>query len=295
MIVGFIGVGAMGQPMAEHVLANHDVVVFDLDTDRLSGLEASGATLATSARDVAERSDVIIVMVATPDQVQTVLFAPGGAAEGLSDSTAVVIMSSVGMACVLDVQARLAPRGIRVIDAPVTGGVVRALTAELTILVGATDEALDRVRPVLELMGSTIAHCGPAVGDGQAVKLVNQLLCAVHLAAAAEALNFAKALGLDPARVLATIEGGAAASFMLSDRGPRMLSEGEPPVLSSIDIFVKDSTLVREAARAVGASVPLATQASLRFDAARRAGFGAADDSSVIRVLEIPDPEAATP
>ena len=153
------------------------------------------------------------------------------------------------------------------------------------ILVGADPADLETARPVLTQMGARVVLCGERVGDGQAVKLVNQLLCSVHLVAAGEALAFARRLGLDPARVLATIETGAASSFMLSDRGPRMLA-AEAPVLSAIDIFVKDSGLVLAAAREAGAATPLTEAAHRMFTAAADRGLGREDDSRVIRLYE---------
>jgi len=200
-------------------------------------------------------------------------------------------MASVGADAVRTAQARLRGSGVLLVDAPVTGGVARAETGELTVLAGAPAQALAAAAPVLNLMASRVVACGPNPGDGQSVKLVNQLLCSVHLAAAAEALGFAAALGLDPAVVLETIEHGAAASFMLSDRGPRMLGAGEPPVRSAVDIFVKDSSLVLQAARAVAARVPMAERAAERFALARASGWDRRDDSTVIDLyLDRPDP-----
>jgi 3-hydroxyisobutyrate dehydrogenase-like beta-hydroxyacid dehydrogenase len=180
---------------------------------------------------------------------------------------------------------------VQIVDAPVTGGVARAETAELTVLAAGEEAAIEAARATLATMSAKIAVCGPAVGDGQAVKLVNQLLCSVHLAAAAEALSFAGTLGLEPATVLRAIETGAASSFMLSDRGPRMLAEHEPPVLSAIDIFVKDTSLVLDAARAVDAPVPFASLAASRFTAAHERGWGRRDDSTLID-LYAPDDRA---
>jgi 3-hydroxyisobutyrate dehydrogenase-like beta-hydroxyacid dehydrogenase len=282
MKVGFIGVGAMGLPMARNVLGRAEVVAHDLDPQRVQSLARMGAEIAVSAREVAERSDVVIVMVATPAQLDSVLFGSGGAGDALRSGQAVIIMSSVGVAALRDVERHLAPRGALVVDAPVTGGVARADTAELTVFAGAAEDAFAVVEPVLRMMASRVARCGPNVGDGQAVKLVNQLLCSVHLAAAAEALAFASALGLDPRSVLAAVEHGAASSFMLSDRGPRMLAADEPPARSAVDIFVKDSSLVLQAAHEVAAHVPLVERAAEQFARARSRGWGRRDDSTVI-------------
>jgi 3-hydroxyisobutyrate dehydrogenase/putative dehydrogenase len=190
-------------------------------------------------------------------------------------------MSTVGPDAVRREGERLAAAGARVIDAPVTGGTARAKRGELVIFAAGAQRDIDDVRPVLDAMG-TVRITGTKLGDGQAIKLVNQHLCSVHIVAAAEALNLARSLGLDPAAVLDLVEKGAAGSWMLSDRGPRMLQGANVTVTSAIDIFVKDSDLVVAAARACGADVPLLSTANARYHAAADAGLGARDDSRVI-------------
>lgn len=281
MRVAFIGVGAIGSPMALRLLPHHDVTVFDLSIERVDELVRAGATSAPTAAQASQDAEVVIVMVATPHQLHAAIADPSGVAEGLRQGATLVIMSSVGVEAVAEIARRTASQGVHVVDCPVTGGVVRARTGDLTLLAGGPSEDIDAVRPVLEHMGY-IADCGSRVGDGQAVKLVNQLLCSVHLAAAGEALQLARGLGLDPASVLKIVGGGAAGSFMLNDRGPRMLAAEEPPVLSAVDIFVKDSDLVRQAADAAGASVPLLNVAADLFSAVSAAGSGRRDDSAVI-------------
>lgn len=269
--------------MAQHLLtAGQEVIVYDVDSARMAMLHDCGAQVARSVNDIVKRADHVIVMVTGAPQLETVL--EEGLEDTLGERHTLIVMSSVGRVALEEVARRIADTGATLVDAPVTGGVARARTAELTILVGAPMADLEQVRPLLEYMGS-IAHCGQTVGDGQAVKLVNQLLCSLHLVAAGEALEFARSLGLDPGDVLTTVERGAAASFMLSDRGPRMLSPTEPPVLSAIDIFVKDSSLVLEAAEGSGARVPLTRQAAEVYRQAQESGLGRADDSSVITVF----------
>jgi 3-hydroxyisobutyrate dehydrogenase/putative dehydrogenase len=151
-------------------------------------------------------------------------------------------------------------------------------------MVGGSDEAVGRVRPLLDGMARSAPHVGAAPGDGQKVKLVNQLLCGVHIAAAAEALAFAEAMHLDPAATWEVVRGGAAASFMLDDRGARMV-HGTDEVRSALDIFVKDMGLVTDAARAGDFPAPLASVAEQLYLAGRRAGLGRRDDSTVIEVL----------
>lgn len=285
MNVSFIGVGAIGLPMAKRLIPHCNVTVFDLAADRVQELVQLGASAAESASKAAAASEIVIVMVATPEQLDQALFGPDGAAEGLKIGSTAIIMSSVGIDSVTSVAEKLKNQNVNVVDAPVTGGVVRAITGELTILTSGADDDIEKVRPVLRHLGTNISRSGNRVGDGQAVKLVNQLLCSVHLAVAGEALNFAKQLGLDPQAVLETVGAGAASSFMLNDRGPRMLSTDEPPVLSAVDIFVKDSTLVKDAAARVGAHIPLLEAANSKFREVSAAGFGRLDDSAVIRAF----------
>jgi 3-hydroxyisobutyrate dehydrogenase/putative dehydrogenase len=152
-------------------------------------------------------------------------------------------------------------------------------------MAGGPEDLFEELRPALGAMGSSVVHCGPRVGDGQAVKLVNQLLCGVHIAAAGEALAYAEALGLDPRFVFETIRHGAANSFMLEDRGERMLKEEFVPPKSALDIFVKDMGLVRSAADERDFHTPLASAALGAYMAGKDAGLGAEDDSGVIRVF----------
>jgi len=289
MRVGFVGVGAMGTPMTRLLLPEHRVRVFDPDAARVAQLVFEGAEGAASAAEAASDAEVVIVMVATPEQLERAVFGDGGAGETLAPGSILILMSSVGTDAAVSAADRLAARGVRFVDAPVTGGVARAITGELTILAGADPEDLAPVLPLLRLLSARVARCGDRVGDGQAVKLVNQLLCSVHLVAAGEALAFAERLGLDPARVLEIVETGAASSFMLSDRGPRMLATETPAVRSAIDIFVKDSSLVLAAGTEAGAVTPLTRTAHDIFTRAREAGYGRADDSAVIHMFERKD------
>jgi 3-hydroxyisobutyrate dehydrogenase/putative dehydrogenase len=224
-------------------------------------------------------------MVANAAQASGVLFGEGGVAEALPEGAAVVVMSTIGPEAVRDLTDALANRGLHTLDAPVSGGVARAEKGDLLIMAGGPQDLFEELRPVLEAMGSSVVHCGPRVGDGQAVKLVNQLLCGVHIAAAAEALAYAEALGLDPRFVFETIRHGAANSFMLEDRGERMLEEEYVPPKSALDIFVKDMGLVSKAAEEQGFEAPLASAALGMYLAGRDAGLGTEDDSGVIRVL----------
>ena len=261
------------------------VKVFDVFEERTRPLVELGAVSTASPKEAAEGSDALVLMVANADQAKSVLFDQGGCAEALPGGAAVVIMSTIGPQDVRELADALAERGLRTLDAPVSGGVARAERGDLLIMAGGPETLFEELRPALEAMGSSVVHCGPRVGDGQAVKLVNQLLCGVHIAAAAEALAYAEAMGLDPRFVFETIRHGAANSFMLEDRGERMLEEAFVPPNSALDIFVKDMNLVRNAAEERGFETPLSSAALELYLAGKEAGLGSEDDSGIIRVF----------
>ena len=274
----FVGTGAIGLPMAiQLVKAGHQVT--GVDPFPAAQERAAAAGVRTVARFTdAPAAAVVIVMVATPDQLAALV------TEALNrDLTGQrwVVMSTVGPESVRADAARLTEAGAAVLDVPVTGGVARARTGELTLFAAGEPADVDAVRPVLDALG-TVHEVGPTIGDGQAIKVVNQHLCSVHIVAAAEALNLAKTLGLDPGTVLGLVERGAAGSWMLSDRGPRMLAGTDVEVTSTIGIFVKDSSLVFDAARTAGASTPLLDIARDRYQQAADAGLAMRDDSRVI-------------
>ena len=276
----------MGSPMAGRLAeAGFELKVFDVVAARASPLVEMGAASAASPKKAAEGSGALVLMVANAAQANDVLFGEGGVAGALPEGAAVVVMSTIGPEAVREIDQELAGRGLRTLDAPVSGGVARAERGDLLIMAGGPQDLFEELRPALDAMGSSVVHCGPRVGDGQAVKLVNQLLCGVHIAAAAEALAYAESLGLDPRFVFETIRHGAANSFMLEDRGERMLEEEYVPPKSALDIFVKDMGLVGNAAEERGFEAPLAAAALEMYLAGRDAGLGAEDDSGVIRVF----------
>ena len=290
--VGWVGLGAMGSPMAACVArAGFAARAYDIDPGRARALVADGVQPAASIREAATDADVLVVMVATPAQVESVLFGDDPAAPALAAGATVVVMATVGPAPVLRWSERLAAQQVDVVDAPVSGGVARAAAGDLLVMVGGAPDAVAHVRPLLDTLARSAPVVGPNPGDGQKVKLVNQLLCGVHIAVAAEALAFAEALDLDPAATWEVVRGGAAASFMLDDRGGRMV-HGTDEVKSALDIFVKDMGLVADAARASSYPAPLATAAEQVYLAGRRAGLGRRDDSAVIEVLRGGPPPA---
>ena len=286
--VAVLGLGAMGLPIATRLTSELTVHGFDIAAPRLELAAAAGIHPFDSAVGAVDGVDAVLLAVRDGDQLQEVLFGPQGIADALAEGSVVILTSTVGTTGVTDVADELGSRGVEFVDAPLSGGPVRAGAGDLLIVVGASELAREKAAPVLNLLASTLTVVGNRPGDGQALKTVSQLLCGVHIAAAAEALALATALGLDPAATLEALQGGAAASFMLGNRGPRMLeaySDEGAEVLSQLDIFVKDMGIVSTAARAAHLATPVASAAEQLFLLGTRQGLGARDDSAVITVV----------
>lgn len=280
--VGFVGLGAMGLPMATNLLArDFSVTGYDLSPKALDSLEKAGGQRANSAAEAAGEADVLILMVVNAAQAEAVLF-EGGALKALRADGVVALMATCPPAAVEAIEERVREAGRRLIDAPVSGGVAGAKAATLTIMAAGSRDTFDTVKPVFDALGDKVFHVGDRPGQGAMVKTVNQLLCGVHIAVVAEAFALAAKVGVDLKILLEIMSGSAASSWMLKDRGPRMLEE-EPEVTSAVDIFVKDLGIVLDAGRDTKAALPLAAAAHQMFLAASGRGDGTADDSQVIR------------
>jgi 3-hydroxyisobutyrate dehydrogenase len=286
LTVAFIGLGAMGMPMCRRLIDHHDVVGYDVAAAPCAAAVAAGARSAPSPAETARGADVAVLAVRDAEQLESSLFGRDGAASTLRPGAIAILTSTVGPEVARRTAVRLSEHEVCLLDAPVSGGPGRAASGDLLIMVGGPPEVVERSLPVLDRIASAVAHVGPQAGDGQAMKVVNQLLCGVHIAAAAEALALARGLGLDATAALDVLGRGAASSFMLADRGPRMLDDDAPgPVRSRLDIFVKDMGIVTEIARTAGVPTPVAGAAEQLFLIGKRAGLGARDDSSIITVL----------
>ena len=284
--VAWIGLGAIGAPMARALAgAGLPVTAYDLFPAAREAIAEVAATTET-AREAARGADVVAVMVATPDQLEAVLFGEeDGIAGELTAGTVLLIMSTVGPAALDATATRLAGTGVRIVDAPVSGGAARAADGDLLVMVGGAESDVAAARPVLDALASNAPVVGPRPGDGQRFKIVNQLLCGVHIAAAGEALALADSMGLDLRQAHEVLGTGAAASFMFGDRGARMVEGAYDDVRSALAIFVKDMGLVAEAADEVDQQVPLATAAQQLYRRGSELGWDRRDDSIVYRVL----------
>ena len=285
MRIAFIGLGAMGMPMAANLVrAGHEVHGFDVRASALEPLVAVGGQGASTAADAAcanGGAELLWLMVVSGEQAEAVLF-EGGAAAALPRGAIVVAACTQAPALAKKTATRLAEMGLAMLDAPVSGGISGAKVAGLTIMASGPEATLARARPALEAVGKRIFDVGREPGMGSTAKMINQLLCGVHIAAAAEAMHVAERAGVSKATMHEIISVSAGNSWMWGDRGPRMMMD-EPPVTSAVDIFVKDLGIVLDQGKAVRQGLPLASAAMQMFLAASGLGHGAADDSQVIR------------
>ncbi|MFE1602244.1 2-hydroxy-3-oxopropionate reductase [Methylobacterium sp. ID0610] len=285
MDVGFIGLGIMGAPMAGHLIAGGHTLHLKSRRSVPDHLVAAGGRACKSAAEVAERSDVVILMVPDTPDVELVLFGEDGVADGLRPGTVVVDMSSISPIATRDFAARIAGKGGTYVDAPVSGGEVGAKNAALSIMVGGSAEAVARVRPLLDLMGKTVTHVGET-GAGQVAKVANQIIVALTIEAVAEGLLFASRAGADPAKVREAITGGLATSRILELHGERMIKRTFDPGFR-IALHQKDLNLALEGARSLGLSLPGTALAQQLFAACVANGAGGSDHSALVRALEI--------
>lgn len=282
--LGFIGLGIMGAPMASHLVAAGHTVFVHTRGRVPPALADSRATLCTSARGVAERADIVFTMVPDTPDVEAVLFSADGVAAGLSPGKTVVDMSSISPIATKDFARRIAALGCDYLDAPVSGGEVGAKNATLSIMVGGTEVAFERVRPLFALMGKNITHVG-AVGDGQTAKVANQIIVALNIEAVAEALVFAAKAGADPARVRAALMGGFASSRILEVHGQRMIDRTFNPGFR-IELHQKDLNLALSTARSLGVALPNTATAQELFNTCAAHGGKGWDHSAMVRALE---------
>jgi 2-hydroxy-3-oxopropionate reductase len=283
MKIGFIGLGIMGSPMAQHVLAaKHDMFI---RTRSKVPAELTGATVCATNADVARSADVIFLMLPDTPDVETVLFGKGGVAEGLSAGKIVVDMSSISPMETKAFAQKINALGCEYLDAPVSGGEVGAKAASLTIMVGGNEATFNTVKPLFDLMGKNINLVG-GNGDGQTTKVANQIIVALNIAAVGEALLFASKAGADPAKVRAALMGGFASSRILEVHGERMIKRTFDPGFR-IALHQKDLALALTGAKAIGVSLPQTASAAQLMQACAANGWGQLDHSALVKSLEL--------
>ncbi|MGB9737520.1 NAD(P)-dependent oxidoreductase [Chloroflexus sp.] len=283
--IGFIGLGIMGRGMAANILrAGFPLTVWNRTPERADEFVAAGAQLATSPADLAARSDIVISCVSDTPDVEAVLFGPQGAVEGARAGMLMIDMSTISPQGAQQFAARLAERGIGFLDAPVSGGSEGAARGTLSIMVGGPADLVERAMPVFQAMGKTITHVG-GHGAGQTVKLVNQILVVGTMLAISEAFVFAQASGVDLEKALTAVSGGAAGSWMLSNRGPQVIRRDWRPGFT-IDLQQKDLRLVLAAADAVGAPMLVTSTVFHLYRTLQAAGLGHEGNHALIKALE---------
>lgn len=283
--IGFVGLGIMGTPMAGHLIkAGHEVFLFSIPAVPQALVEAGGKA-CTNGREVAEKADLIILMVPDTPHVRSALFEANGIAEGLTPGKTVVDMSSISPIDTKDFARRINDLGCQYLDAPVSGGEVGAKNATLSIMVGGSDVTFEQVRPVFELMGKNITLVGQN-GDGQTAKVANQIIVALTIEAVGEALLFAAKAGADPAKVRAALMGGFASSKILEVHGERMIKRSFAPGFR-IRLHQKDLNLALQGAKELGVALPQTAGAAQLMQALAANGGADLDHSALVKALEL--------
>jgi 2-hydroxy-3-oxopropionate reductase len=290
--VGFIGLGTMGAPMASNLQAAGHVMYVWARGKVPPDMVGHGATVCTSAAEVAKRADFIITMLPDTPQVDAVLFGAGGVAQGLKAlgpqggaGKVVIDMSSISPMATKDFAASINALGADYIDAPVSGGEVGAKAASLTIMCGGPQAAFERAMPLFQAMGKNITLVG-GNGDGQTTKVANQIIVALNIEAVAEALLFASKAGADPAKVRQALMGGFAASRILEVHGERMIRRTFNPGFR-LELHQKDLNLALQGAKTLGLSLPHTASAAQLMQCCAAHGLGGADHSALCRSLEM--------
>ncbi len=284
MRIGFIGLGTMGEPMAARLLdAGHAVTVHNRTRAREEPLAARGAGRAATPREAARAAEVLCTMVSDTPDVEAVLFGEDGAAAGLEPGAVVLEMSTIGPEAVRSMHARLAEQHVSLLDAPVSGGSEGAQQGTLSIMVGGEEAALERVRPLLEVLGKTVTYVGPS-GAGQVAKAMNQVIVARTYAAVAEGLALGLAAGIDVEAAHRAVSGGAAGSWGLTNRGPNML-RNTYPLGFRVRLHRKDLGIALDTAAALGVPLPVAAYVAQLETGLIKRGFGDEDVSAIARVV----------
>lgn len=284
--IGFIGLGIMGHSMARNLRnAGFELTVWNRNREKMQELLALGASAAETPADLASRSDIIISCVSDTPDVEQVILGEHGVIEGASSGALVIDMSTISPQATQAIGAQLQERGVYMLDAPVSGGSEGAARGTLSIMVGGDATQVERAMPAFQAMGKTITHVG-ALGSGQTVKLVNQILVVGNCLAMSEALLFAQAGGVDTQKALQAVVGGAAGSWMLSNRGPQILARDWRPGFT-IDLQTKDVRLVLDAADELGVPLPGTALIMQLYRSLQARGMGAEGNHALVKALEV--------
>ena len=283
--IGFIGLGIMGRPMSKHLLsAGYELVVHDVNREAVADVVAAGAQEAHSPKEVTEKSSVVISMVPDSPDVEAVALGSEGIIEGVSEGDIYIDMSTIAPSVAVSVGEAMAAKGVKCLDAPVSGGDVGAQNATLSIMVGGDEETFDTALPIFEVMGKNIVLCGP-LGAGQTVKACNQVLVAVTIAGVSEALVLGAKAGVDPIKIVQVLSGGLARCGVLENRGERMVKGDFDPGFR-IRLHYKDLNIIMKTGNDYQVPLPVTSIVHELFNTAMGKDRGELDHSGLLTVLE---------
>jgi 2-hydroxy-3-oxopropionate reductase len=282
MKIGFIGLGIMGKPMAKNLLkAGHEIVCFDVIKANVDDVVKAGAKAAASSKAVAEQCALIVTMLPNSPHVKEVVMGPGGILEGAKAGTIVIDMSSIAPLASQEIEKACAAKGVKMIDAPVSGGEPKAIDGTLAIMVGGDVAVFNSVKEILLKMGASAVHCG-TIGAGNTTKLANQMIVACNIAALSEALILAKKAGVDPKLVFEAIKGGLAGSTVMNAKTPMILDGNFKPGFK-IDLHIKDLSNALDTGHSVGAPMPMTAMMMEMMQTLRADGCGQNDHSGLAK------------
>ena len=287
MKVGFIGLGIMGHPMCKNLLkAGYEVTAFDpFAKEALEDVVSCGAQRGESNADVAAKSDVVITMVPNSPHVRSAIFDKGGVAEGAHEGLELIDMSSIAPLASKAIAEDCAKIGIRMMDAPVSGGEPKAIDGTLSIMCGGPKDLFDKYTELLNVMGASVVHCGDVNGAGNTVKLANQIIVAVNIAACAEAYSLSTMAGVDPEKVFAAIRGGLAGSTVMDAKVPMMMDGNFKPGFK-IDLHIKDLNNALDTGHGLGTPMILTSQVQEMLQWLHNNGDGQSDHSAILKYYE---------
>ena len=283
--IGFIGLGIMGLPMARNLIkAGYELTVYDIVGERVEAIKGDGAAVADSNRAVAEASDIVITMLPNSPHVKEAVLGEGGVIEGARDGMILVDMSSIAPLASQEVSEAVAKKGVKMLDAPVSGGEPKAVDGTLAIMVGGPEEVFNKVKPILDIMGGSVTLVGD-IGSGNTTKLANQVIVALNIAAMSEAMVLATKAGVDPDRVFQAIRGGLAGSTVLDAKMPLVLDGNFKPGFR-IELHIKDLQNALDTAHALGVPVPLSGVVMEEMQALKVDGKAGDDHGGLIQFYE---------
>jgi 2-hydroxy-3-oxopropionate reductase len=282
MKIGFIGLGIMGKPMAKNLLkAGHEVVVYDIMQANVEEVVAAGAKAGTSSADVASQVPLVITMLPNSPHVKSVVMGETGVLEGATEGLKLVDMSSIAPLASQEIEKACAAKGVRMLDAPVSGGEPKAIDGTLAIMVGGEKALFEEVKDILLVMGASAVHCGD-IGAGNTTKLANQIIVGLNIAAVAEAFTMVKKAGVDPQLVFEAIKGGLAGSTVMNAKAPMMIEGNFKPGFK-IDLHIKDLANALDTGHGVGSPLPLTAAVREMMETLHADGNGQDDHSGLAK------------